>query len=127
MAVPEPVTHLDLTVHDIPAATDFFRRILALPVRQAIGGDTAVRLAPDLTVHLRQASSRDGGAPARPGRHPGPVIQVLVPEVRGALSELRRRGATVLVEPVLTDWGTEAAYLAGPEDLVIEIYHPHPG
>jgi catechol-2,3-dioxygenase len=124
MAEPAPVTHLDLTVHDLPAAAEFFRQVLALPVHQTRGSDLEVRLAAGLTAHLRPAAGPDTMVAAVTPR-PAPILQVLVPEVRGALGELRRRGATVLVEPVLTEWGTEAAYLAGPEGLVIEIYRPH--
>jgi catechol 2,3-dioxygenase-like lactoylglutathione lyase family enzyme len=114
--------HVELALDDVPAGARFFRHVLALPVRYDDLQHAEVRLTADVTVRL---------APARPytgvvtHRTPGPMLQLEVPVVSAALVELRRRGATVLIEPVLTEWGTESAFVAGPGDLVIEVYRPH--
>lgn len=112
------VTYVDLSLDDVEAGVRFFRQILALPVREYGPDHAQVRLADDLVVQLRPRT-----VPAHAGGRPtGPIVQVSVPNVWGAITELRRRGATVLIEPVLTDWGTESAFVAGPGDLVVEIY-----
>ncbi len=39
-----------------------------------------------------------------------------------------RNGATILIEPMFTDWGTESLLIAGPEEMVIDLYRwvgPH--
>jgi predicted enzyme related to lactoylglutathione lyase len=115
----EAGTCIDLTVDDVPAGATFFREVLALPVRQRTPGDVEVRLSPDLTARLRETA-----VPRPVSRPPGVILEIQVPDLRGALTELRRRGATVLVEPVLTEWGTESAFVAGPEDMVIELFRP---
>jgi catechol 2,3-dioxygenase-like lactoylglutathione lyase family enzyme len=118
------MTHVELAIDDLPAAARFFRQVLALPVRRLSLERAEVRLTPDITAHLVPAASR-----SRPviRQGPGPILQLEVPEVRAAVTELRRRGATVLVDRVLTDWGTESAFVAGPGDLVIEVYRPYAG
>ncbi|HEY6794406.1 MAG TPA: hypothetical protein VI248_06960 [Kineosporiaceae bacterium] len=113
---------IELALDDVLAGARFFRHVLALPVRHDDLQHAEVRLSADLSLRL---------VPVRPHsgvvihREPGPMIQLEVPVVTTALAELQRRGATVLVGPVLTDWGTESAFVAGPGDLVIEVYRPH--
>jgi hypothetical protein len=34
--------------------------------------------------------------------------------------------ATVLVDPVITDWDTESAFIAGPDGILVELYRPLP-
>ena len=118
------VTHLDLALDDVPAGARFFRDVLALPVRRFTWDHVEVRLAGDLVADLRTAPPSRG---PRLRSQPGPMLQVEVAAVRPAVAELRRRGATILIEPVLTDWGTESAFIAGPGDLVIEVYRPQVG
>jgi catechol 2,3-dioxygenase-like lactoylglutathione lyase family enzyme len=117
-------THLDLVLDDVAAGARFFRQVLALPVIECDDDHAVALLADDLTAHLRTAS-----AESRPAvrRGPGTILQLQVPELRGAVAELRRRGATILVEPVLTDWGTQSAFVAGPGDVIIEVYCPLEG
>jgi hypothetical protein len=38
------------------------------------------------------------------------------------VGELRRRGASVLIDPVTTDYGTESAFVAGPAGVIVELY-----
>jgi len=114
-------TCVELPVDDVCAAARFFRQVLAVPVHQHDANRADVDLAPDLVAHLRTAPARPLTVPRD---RPGPVISLEVPDLRGAVEELRRRGATVLVEPVLTDWGTRSAFLSGPEDVLLEVYRP---
>jgi catechol 2,3-dioxygenase-like lactoylglutathione lyase family enzyme len=115
-------THLDLTLDDVSAGVAFFRQVLALPVRALDGDHAEIRLGPGLVAHLRPTP----GTSDRTGPNsPGPILRLQTPDVRGAIAELRRRGAQVLVEPVLTDWGTESAFVAGPDNVIIEVYRPH--
>lgn len=43
-------------------------------------------------------------------------------DVRAALEHAQGKGATVLLEPTVTDWSTEAAMIAGPEESIVEFY-----
>jgi len=117
------LTHLDVPLDDVPAGARFFRGVLALPVHVHDRHHADVDLAPGLVAHLRPPTCRADGTP---GSGPAMILELRVPDLPGALAELRRRGAEVLVEPVLTEWGTRSAFLAGPDGLIVEIYHPHP-
>lgn len=99
---------------DTDACTTFYRDVLAVPVRQRDGRHVEVELGP-VTATLTPAEDQVGS-----GR--GVVLQVAVPDVRRAIAELRRRGATVLLEPMVTDWDTESAFVEGPDAVVVEIY-----
>ena len=58
----------------------------------------------------------------------GVILHIQVENIREAHDRARRHGASVLMEPTLTDWGTESLLVAGPEDLVIDLYRwvgPH--
>jgi len=113
--------HLDLIVRDVPAATAFFRDVLGLPVRTSdarfaeVGsGVVTIMLSPDALV------------PTKPSA--GVILHFQVDDVVAALEEARAKGATVLMEPTRTDWGTESAMIAGPEDVVVDLYRwiaPH--
>jgi predicted enzyme related to lactoylglutathione lyase len=116
-------THIELTLDDVWTGVRFFRQVLGLPVRLREADHAEVRLSEELTAHLRTlpaASATPGPVPGQ--RRPGTVLQLEVAELETALAELRRRGATVLVDAVLTDWGTHSAFIAGPDDLVVEVY-----
>jgi catechol 2,3-dioxygenase-like lactoylglutathione lyase family enzyme len=113
------MTYVEWVLDDIPAAARFFRHVLALPVRHLDLQRAEVRLTPGLTARLVAGPPRPILAPRDA---PGPLLELQVAHVGAAVAELRRRGATILVEPVLTDWGTESAFVAGPGDLLIELY-----
>jgi len=53
---------------------------------------------------------------------PAPVVEVRVDDVQQAVDAVRAAGGRVLVEPVLTDWGTISAFVEGPDGLVVEYY-----
>ncbi len=67
---------------------------------------------------------RDVLVPTRPAA--GTILHFQVEDVAQALEEARSRGATVLLEPIRTGWGTESAMIAGPEEVVIDLYRPVP-
>jgi catechol 2,3-dioxygenase-like lactoylglutathione lyase family enzyme len=114
-----PTTRLTLLCDDIAAGTSFFRDVLSLPVRQRDPHHVDVELG-RCTATL---TPRAGAAtPARAGDEPAVILEVEVPDVREAVRELRRRGATVLLGPVVTEWDTESAFVAGPDGVVVEIY-----
>lgn len=131
-----PATHLTLACENVAAGAAFFRDVLALPVRQRDEHDVDVdlgMLTATLTPrHDATPGSRPGGSGNDPDRaseatppersNPAVIIEVEVDDVREAVLELRRRGATVLVGPVLTEWDTESAFIAGPDGVVVELY-----
>lgn len=115
--------NLDLIVRDVPAAAAFFRDVLGLTLRvneerfaELDSGAVTIMLSPDAMVPTKPAA--------------GLILHFQVEDVAQALGRARSRGATVLMEPTRTDWGTESAMIAGPEDIVIDLYRPvapHPG
>jgi predicted enzyme related to lactoylglutathione lyase len=114
------LNQIDLIVRDVPAATEFFRDVLGLPARFAdirfaemdAGGGFTLMLSPDALVPTRPAA--------------GTILHFQVEDVAQALEEARSRGATVLLGPTHTGWGTESAMIAGPEEVVIDLYRPVP-
>ncbi len=71
--------------------------------------------------------SPDALVPTRPAA--GMILHFQVEDVAQSLERARGRGARVLLEPTRTDWGTESAMIAGPEEIVIDLYRwggPHP-
>jgi catechol 2,3-dioxygenase-like lactoylglutathione lyase family enzyme len=112
---------IDLFVADVTSAAAFFRRVLALPVHLHDRGRADVDLGSGIIARLRTAPDRPI---SEPRDQPGVILQLLAPDLNGALAELRRRGATVLVEPVLTEWDTRSAFVAGPDGMVVEVYRP---
>lgn len=108
---------LDLMVPDVPAATAFFQDILGLPVQvaedrfaQIDAGDFVLMLSPDAMVPMAPSAG-------------GIILHFRVGDVQKSLEQVRLRGATVLMEYTRTDWGTESAMIAGPEGVVVDLYH----
>lgn len=112
------LNQLDLIVKNVPEATAFFRDVLGLSVRFAeerfaeldAGGFTLM-LSPDAMVPT-------------PTNAAGVILHFQVENVAQALESARTQGAKVLLEPMLTDWGTESALIAGPEQVIIDLYRP---
>lgn len=132
-----PNTHLTLLCDDVAAGASFFRDVLALPVRQRdphhvdveLGGRTATLTPRPVATPPGPALSLDSADDDLHGRRtqgPATILEVEVPDVREAVRELHARGATVLLGPVLTEWDTESAFVAGPDGLVVELYRPRP-
>jgi catechol 2,3-dioxygenase-like lactoylglutathione lyase family enzyme len=107
-------SHLTLECTDVAAGATFFRDVLALPVRQRAGRDVEVDLG-DVTATLTTGARRPEGTPAV-------IVEIAVDDLHAAIREMQRRGADVLIGPVLTDWGTESAFMAGPDGVVVELY-----
>jgi catechol 2,3-dioxygenase-like lactoylglutathione lyase family enzyme len=110
---------LTLVCQDVPAGATFFRDVLSMPVRQRGPHYAEVDLG-DCTARLTPAPQQ--WTPPSEPRRPGVILKIEVADVGARVIELRRRGATVLMESVLTEWGTESAFVAGPDDCVIELY-----
>lgn len=123
-----PGRHLTLVCEDVNAGATFFRDVLALPVRQRDGRRAEVELGTvTATLTTRDQEAAQGATPATkgepvPGSGPAVIVELEVEDVVTAVRELRRRGATVLVDPVVTDWGTESAFVAGPDGVIVEVY-----
>ena len=109
--------NLDLIVRDVPSAAALFRDVLGVEPRvlderyaELESGSVTIMLSPDAMV------------PVQPAR--GVIVHFQVEDVGQALKRARSRGATVLMEPARTDWGWESAMIAGPEEIVIDLYRP---
>ncbi len=106
---------MDLIVRDVPSAAAFFRDVLGFTLRAEFdryaeleSGDVTIMLSPDALVPTRPAA--------------GVILHLRVEDVARALEQVRERGGSVLLEPTSTGWGTQTAMIAGPEDIVIELY-----
>jgi hypothetical protein len=78
------------------------------PLREVdVGAGRTIMLSPDAMV------------PTEPAR--GVILHFRVADVNKAVERARSRGATVLLEPMTTDWGWESAML-GPGGVVIDLY-----
>ena len=109
--------NLDLIVRDVPAAAAFFRDVLGLTPRvneerfaELDSGAVTIMLSPEALVPTKPAA--------------GLILHFQVEDVAAALDRARGRGVRVLLEPTRTPWGTESAMIAGPEEIVIDLYHP---
>ncbi len=113
--------NLDLIVRDVAAAVDFFEKVVGLPARvvdesfaELDSGEVTIMLSPAAMVPVRQAA--------------GVILHFQVESVRQARERAFEHGVTILMEPTLTDWGTESLLIAGPEEMVIDLYRwvsPH--
>lgn len=109
--------NIDIVVPDVPAATRFLLDAVGLTAGVAedrsaqftTGGITVV-LTPEL--------------PVDPAPNHGTVLHFRVPDVEAALARATAAGATVLRGPGNTDEGTHSVLLAGPADLVVDLYRP---
>ncbi|MBB5868188.1 putative enzyme related to lactoylglutathione lyase [Allocatelliglobosispora scoriae] len=106
---------MDLVVRDVPAATRFFTEVVGLQARFADdafaeleAGGATIMLTAELMV------------PSEPAR--GVAVHFAVDDVTAEVERLRAAGATVLLEPTNTDWGTEMAMIAGPEQIVVSLF-----
>jgi catechol 2,3-dioxygenase-like lactoylglutathione lyase family enzyme len=108
---------IDLIVRDVPATAAFFRDILGLTVNMDGERFAEIEASP-LKIQL----SPDAMVPTGPAR--GVILHFRVDDVRQTLEQARARGASILLEYTQTDWGWESAMIAGPEDIVIDIYRP---
>lgn len=68
---------------------------------------------------LRVMLSRDAMVPW--GKLDGLILHHYVDDVEAAVSQAVDAGAELLGGPLRTDWGTEAAYLRGPGQLIVDV------
>ena len=113
--------NLDLIVRDVPTAVDFFEKVVGLSARivdenfaELESGEVTIMLSPAAMVPVKQAA--------------GIILHFQVDNVRQARQRAVDYGVTILMEPTMTDWGTESFLIAGPEEMVIDLYRwisPH--
>lgn len=113
--------NLDLIVRDVPAAVAFFENVVGLTARisdenfaELDSGEVTIMLSPSAMVLVKPVT--------------GIILHFQVESVREARERALRHGATILMEPAVTDWGTESLLIAGPEEMVIDLYRwvaPH--
>ncbi|MBV7328477.1 VOC family protein [Chloroflexi bacterium TSY] len=106
---------IDLMVSDVPAAAKFFREVAGMELRfddvrfaDLASGEFALMLSPDAMVPTEKAR--------------GIILHFAVDDVAQTVQTAIEKGATVLLEPVKTDWGTESAMIQGPEGIVVDFY-----
>jgi catechol 2,3-dioxygenase-like lactoylglutathione lyase family enzyme len=105
---------IDLQVENVPAAT----KLLA----EAYGWEVLVH-DPEFgeldAGGLRVLLSRTAMVPW--GELGGVILHHYVHDVAAAVAAATAAGAELLSGPILTDWGTEAAYLRGPGQLIVDV------
>lgn len=108
------VKAIDLQVDDVRNST----RFLAEAYGWRVLSDDEHFGEPD-AGGLRVMISRDAMVPW--GALSGVIIHHYVDDVADAVARAVRAGAQLLLGPVTTDWGTEAAYLKGPGQLIVDL------
>jgi predicted enzyme related to lactoylglutathione lyase len=111
---------MDLVVRDVPVATRFFTEVLGLTARHA-GPDFAEIETPDGPTIMLTAAVMVPSETAR-----GVVLHFAVDDVAAETVRAVGAGAALLLEPIQTDWGTEMAMIAGPEQVVVSFYRDLP-
>ncbi len=107
---------IDLIVNDVPAASAFFADTLGL--RLVISEDRFAEV--DVGAGRTLMLSPDAMVPTEPAR--GVILHFRIDDVDEAVARARAHGATVLLEPMTTDWGWRSAMVAGPEGTMIDLY-----
>jgi glyoxylase I family protein len=113
---PAGLHHVSINVRDVPAALDFYTRLLGLaerPDRPDFSFDGAWLDAGDQQVHLIEAD-----VPPSLGQH----FALAVTDLDAAVAELRGRGVAV-TEPVMVGRGRQA-FLTDPAGNRIELQEP---
>lgn len=113
------VTAIDLQVDDVPAATRLLSR--AYGWRVLADGPNFGELDAD---GLRIMLSREAMVPW--GTAGGVILHHYVDDVAAAVEGAVAAGAELLAGPLRTDWGTEAAYLKGPGDIIVDVCRDEP-
>jgi uncharacterized glyoxalase superfamily protein PhnB len=108
------VTAIDIQVDDVPAATKLLSEAYGWAV-VSDGADFGELVSGDLRVMV----SRDAMVPW--GSTSGVILHDYVDDLPAAVERAVNAGAELLLGPVVTDWGTEAAYLRGPGDLIVDL------
>lgn len=108
------VTAIDLQVDDVALAT----RLLSRAYGWRVLTDEPEFGELD-AGGLRIMLSREAMVPW--GRTDGVVLHHYVDDVAAAVGQAVEAGAELIAGPLQTDWGTEAAYLRGPGDLLVDV------
>lgn len=113
--------NLDLIVRDVPAAVDFFENVVGLIARisdenfaELESGEVTIMLSPAALIPVNPVA--------------GIILHFQIENMSEAVDRALKYGADILMGPALTDWGTESLLIAGPEELVIDLYRwvgPH--
>ncbi|HTT50661.1 MAG TPA: VOC family protein [Streptosporangiaceae bacterium] len=113
---PDGLHHVSLNVRDVPAALDFYTRVLGLTERTDRPGfsfDGAWLDAGGQQVHLIEAD-----VPPSLGQH----FALAVSDLDAVVTELRTRGVTV-TDPVPVGTGRQS-FLADPAGNRVELQEP---
>ncbi len=108
------VTAIGVRVDNVADAVDFLHRAYGWAITSDDPHSGEVQ-AGDLRIVL---SSR---AMVPWGQVGGLILHEYVEDVPAAVERAVSAGAELLLGPVETDWGTEAAYLKGPGNLVVDV------
>jgi predicted enzyme related to lactoylglutathione lyase len=108
------VTAIDLQVDDVSAAVKLLSNAYGWKVTSDDPGFGEL-MAGDLRIML----SVDAMVPW--GSTDGVILHEYVDDVPAAVERAVAAGAELLLGPLTTDWGTEAAYLRGPGNLVVDL------
>ncbi len=105
---------IDLQVDDVPNATKLLAEAYGWQVLS--DDDNFGELD---AGGLRVTLSRDAMVPW--GKLDGVIVHHYVDDVPHAVARAIAAGAELLRGPLTTDWGTEAAYLKGPGQLIVDV------
>jgi uncharacterized glyoxalase superfamily protein PhnB len=108
------VTAIDLQVYDVSAAVALLSKAYGWTVTVDEPGFGEL-LAGDLRIML----SVDAMVPW--GGTDGVILHEYVDDVPAAVERAVAAGAELVLGPLTTDWGTEAAYLRGPGNLLVDV------
>lgn len=108
------VQAIDLQVGDVPSATKLLAEAYGWQVLS--DDDNFGELD---AGGLRVMLSRDAMVPW--GSLDGLILHHYVEDVTEAVARAVAAGAELLRGPLTTDWGTEAAYLKGPGQLIVDV------
>lgn len=112
--------HVGIVSADVADSQDvaaFFRDILGCQVEgDPLEGYAEVRMGTAvIALHC--------GARAALGPHGGTLLHVTTEDVDAEVAAVRARGGVIAAEPDDLPWG-RSAYVAGPNDVMVEIYQP---
>ncbi len=93
----------------------FFREVLGLEV-DGEAGYAEVRTGAT-TIALHRGVPAGEVTPAG-----GILLQFASDDVRADIETIRDSGGAIAVEPFETDWGTTSAYVAGPHNVLVEVF-----
>ena len=117
--------HVHLVGSDLDASERFYRDMFGAQTvgRRDAGGATNLMMKLD-GVNLFIRSPRPNESVSQDGaevRYTYDHFGVVVPDLRGAIEELRGKGVKILEEPRTVREGTHVAFIEGPDHTRIEV------